>query len=97
MAEMKTAEPRARKAAEQAREMAKEVVEEQKPMVQKVVKSVEEYSPPVFMGLTLASIIASVLLFSRKSKENAIFVGLWAPTILSLGLFYTLIGTWRKK
>jgi len=97
MAEMKTAEPRARRMAEEARERVKEAIEERKPMVRKVVKGVEEYSPVVFTGLSLASIIASVVLFSRKSKDNAIFVGLWAPTFLSLGLLYTLVGIWRKK
>ncbi len=80
-----------------AREMARQKVEEQKPKVQAAMSKVEEYSPPIFMGLSLASIITSMILFGRRSKDNALFVGLWAPTFLSLGLFYTLIGAWRKK
>ncbi len=39
----------------------------------------------VYIGATLASILVAVS-FYRSGRQNlAIFVGLWAPTILNLG------------
>ncbi len=39
----------------------------------------------VYIGATLASILVSIP-FYRSGRQNlAIFVGLWAPTILNLG------------
>ena len=39
----------------------------------------------VYIGATLASILVSIS-FYRSGRQNlAIFVGLWAPTILNLG------------
>ena len=51
---------------------------------------------PLYIGLTVGSIVASLVLFGRKQKDNALFVGLWAPTFLALGLFAKLVGM-RKK
>ncbi len=34
---------------------------------------------------TLVSIVLSLILFLRGNRNEGIFVGLWAPTILSLG------------
>ena len=39
-------------------------------------------------GTSLFSITASVILFARGRRDSAIFVGLWAPTILALGTFF---------
>lgn len=38
-----------------------------------------------------ASIIASAILFGRKQRDWAIFVGEWAPTFLITGLFFKLL------
>lgn len=97
MADMATVEEQAKPAMETARQKVREKVQAQKPKVQAAMSKVEEYSPPIFMGLSLASIIASMTLFFQRKRDTATFVGLWAPTFLSLGLFYTLIGAWRKK
>lgn len=35
--------------------------------------------------LTLGSIIYSITLFQQGKREQAIFVGLWAPTFTSIG------------
>jgi len=47
-----------------------------------------------FIGATL-SILLSVYMFIFGSGENnqliAIFIGLWAPTIICLGIFNTLL------
>jgi hypothetical protein len=37
------------------------------------------------VGGTLISIVISLLLYFSGRREWAIFVGLWAPTILNLG------------
>ena len=88
---------KAHKAAERAREKAKHIVEEQKPKMERAESAIKDYSPSVFLGLSLASIVSSMVLFFRKSKDNAMFVGLWAPTFLALGMFFTLIGVRKKR
>lgn len=37
------------------------------------------------MAGTLISIVISLLLYFQGRRETAIFVGLWAPTIMNLG------------
>ena len=39
----------------------------------------------VYIGGTLVSILISLALYATGRRESAIFVGLWAPTILNLG------------
>jgi hypothetical protein len=39
----------------------------------------------IYVGGTLISILISLVLYFSGSHESAIFVGLWAPTILNLG------------
>jgi len=39
----------------------------------------------IYIGGTLLSILLSLALYFRGRRESAIFVGLWAPTILNLG------------
>ncbi|HZA44499.1 MAG TPA: hypothetical protein VE568_04245 [Rubrobacter sp.] len=39
----------------------------------------------IYLGGTLLSIIISLLLYFSGRRESAIFVGLWAPTIMNLG------------
>lgn len=48
-----------------------------------------------YMYATAGSILASLLLFLRN-KENGIFVGLWAPTILNAALLYKLLKPSRQ-
>jgi hypothetical protein len=38
-----------------------------------------------YVGGTLLSILLSLALYLTGRRESAIFVGLWAPTILNLG------------
>ena len=38
-----------------------------------------------YLIATLASILVSISLYRSDKKDLAIFVGLWAPTILNLG------------
>jgi hypothetical protein len=81
---------------EKAVEKAKELVEHEKQAAKELTQRVEPHSPVIAMALALASMIGAVTLFLRKSRESAIFVGLWAPTILTLGLFYLLMGKKRQ-
>jgi hypothetical protein len=39
----------------------------------------------VYIGATLLSILISITLYRSDRQNLAIFVGLWAPTILNLG------------
>jgi len=39
----------------------------------------------VYIGATLVSILISISLYRSDRQNLAIFVGLWAPTILNLG------------
>ena len=39
----------------------------------------------IYVGGTLISILISLVLYLTGRRETAIFVGLWAPTILDLG------------
>ncbi|MDQ3832547.1 MAG: hypothetical protein M3315_02725 [Actinomycetota bacterium] len=39
----------------------------------------------IYFGGTLLSILLSLGLYLNGKRETAIFVGLWAPTILNLG------------
>jgi hypothetical protein len=39
----------------------------------------------LYVGGTLLSILLSLALYLTGRRESAIFVGLWAPTILNLG------------
>ena len=39
----------------------------------------------IYIGATLISILISITLYRSNRQNLAIFVGLWAPTILNLG------------
>ena len=39
----------------------------------------------IYVGGTVLSILISLALYLSGRRESAIFVGLWAPTILNLG------------
>ena len=61
-------------------------------------------SKGIYIGGTLLSILISLYLYLSGKRESAIFVGLWAPTVLNLG--QTLVEdnsgeqpatTWRER
>ena len=47
----------------------------------------EQLSPATYVGATLGSIALSLALYAGGRKDAGIFVGLWAPTFLNLGLY----------
>ncbi len=56
------------------------------------VLSVPEKAPSwLYMGMATGSIVFSLILYGFKRKDDAIFVGHWAPTFLALGLFAKLL------
>ncbi|MCV0403642.1 MAG: hypothetical protein K5924_08015 [Chloroflexi bacterium] len=51
----------------------------------------EEIPAETFIAATGVSIFLSLFLFFSGRKQAAQFVGLWAPTIINLGLFLKLL------
>ncbi len=39
-------------------------------------------------GASLVSIAMSIYMFATGKKDTGIFIGLWAPTFLTLGTFF---------
>ncbi len=39
-------------------------------------------------GSSIVSIAMAIYMFATGKKDTGIFIGLWAPTILSLGTFF---------
>jgi hypothetical protein len=56
-----------------------------------VLETIENLPSSVYYGGVAGSILLSVLLYVTGRKEAGIFVGLWAPTILNLGLYNKLL------
>ncbi len=56
-----------------------------------ILESIENLPSSVYYGGVLGSIVLSVYLFMSGKRETGIFVGLWAPTILNLGLYNKLL------
>ena len=52
---------------------------------------IETASKPVYLGLAAGSIVISLILYGFRRREDALFVGQWAPTFLALGLFSKLV------
>jgi hypothetical protein len=51
----------------------------------------ENLTPQTYLGAVAGSIALSLALRAADKKEAANFVGLWAPTILNLGLYMKLL------
>jgi hypothetical protein len=58
---------------------------------QAIAEFQERLPSPIYLYAAGASILGSAILFLRKNREAGIFVGLWAPTIMNLALFYKLL------
>ena len=56
-----------------------------------ILESIENLPSSVYYGGVLGSIALSVFLFVSDKRETGIFVGLWAPTTLNLGLYNKLL------
>jgi hypothetical protein len=86
----------------QERKAAREAIEEGMQTVQHIKEgelaaAAQQKAPSrLYLYATGASILGSAILFLRKNRDAGIFVGLWAPTILSMGLFYKLLRPSRE-
>ena len=56
-----------------------------------ILEGIEKMPSTVYYGGVLGSIVLSIALFASGKRETGIFVGLWAPTILNLGLYNKLL------
>ncbi|MDO8682686.1 MAG: hypothetical protein Q7N50_04315 [Armatimonadota bacterium] len=90
MAEVMTQEQKAaRKTVEEAKKGVEQLKAGEPGMAAAQVQ--EGLPTSVYMYATGGSILASLLLYLFKKRETGIFVGLWAPTILNMALFYKLL------
>lgn len=55
------------------------------------LETIENLPTTVYYGGVFGSILLSLALYLSGKKHAAIFVGLWAPTILNLGLYNKLL------
>ena len=56
-----------------------------------VMETMENLPSSVYYGGVLGSILLSIVLYATGKRHAAIFVGLWAPTILNLGLYNKML------
>ncbi|MCL4500094.1 MAG: hypothetical protein M1335_07655 [Chloroflexi bacterium] len=83
--------------AEETMEKAEETTKERRSPVRAAMALPEKASSPFYIGMTAGSIILSLILYGLRKKEDAIFVGHWAPTFLALGLFTKLVSGMERK
>ncbi len=76
---------------------AAEMVKEKRGAVDTAMAIPENAPSLLYVGMTAGSIILSVILYAFKKKEDAIFVGHWAPTFLALGIFLKLVSGAERK
>ncbi len=56
-----------------------------------ILETVENMPSSVYFGGVFGSIILSLYMYLTGRRQAAIFIGLWAPTILNLGLYSKLL------
>lgn len=98
MADTKTDYEQAEEIEEQAWQAREEAVEgmqkatEQSKSIMSQVMSTENIPSSVLTGLAGGSLIASLVLYILRKKEDAVFVGHWVPSLLLMSLFAKYIG-----
>jgi hypothetical protein len=76
---------------ERARDLGNQALQKADQYVNQPMRYGEQTPSKVYMGAVVGSILASAALFLAGRTAAGIFVGLWAPTILNLGLFNKLL------
>jgi hypothetical protein len=61
-------------------------------MLEHTLDRAEDIPAETYVAATGASILLAIGLYASGRKQAATFVGLWAPTIINLGLFLRLAG-----
>lgn len=59
--------------------------------MEEILETIENLPTSVYYGGVAGSIVLSLVLFLSGKKHEGLFVGLWAPTILNLGLYAKLL------
>jgi hypothetical protein len=49
----------------------------------------------ILMGTALITLIFSEMLYFQGERDDAIFIGLWVPSILAFGIYLKIIKTWK--
>ncbi len=49
----------------------------------------------LILGAAFVSFLLSVYLWFTGQKDAGVFVGIWVPSVISLGIFFKLIGRGR--
>ncbi len=77
--------------AEKAKEAGSQALQKADQVTSAPLRMGEQMPSKAYMGAVVGSILASLGLFLAGRTAAGIFVGLWAPTILNLGLFNKLL------
>lgn len=79
------------KLSSEAKHLAEQPVHEGK-MTRKIEQQTAKIPSIGFLGLAVGSMVASAALaFFAQKKEMATFVGLWAPSLLLIGIYNKLV------
>lgn len=62
-----------------------------------ILEQIENMPSSVYYGGVFGSIFLALGLFLSGKRQEGIFVGLWAPTILNLGLYNKLLRPSREQ
>lgn len=92
MAALEAVQERAKAAMERAEESIRELEETMQAMPEQPSRGIS----PWLLGAAGGSILIAITLYARKRKDDAMFVGLWAPTFLALGIFQDVLKIPRK-
>lgn len=76
---------------EKAKEAGSQALHRADQMTSTPMRVQEQIPSKLYMAAVAGSILASMGLMLAGRSQGAIFVGLWAPTILNMALFYKLI------
>ncbi|HEY8370089.1 MAG TPA: hypothetical protein VIM86_12330 [Thermodesulfobacteriota bacterium] len=76
---------------EKAKEAGTQAMRKADEMTSMPMRAGEQAPSKAYMAAVVGSILASLGLFLAGRTAAGIFVGLWAPTILNLGLFNKLL------
>jgi len=61
------------------------------------MKKMENMSPQAYLTAVYGSMLASLLLFLMGKRSWSVFIGLWVPSLLNLGLYNKLLRPSENK
>ena len=96
MSRIAEVEEKAKEKVKQTAEKTKEAAKHATESAESAMEATRAIPPLVYLGFTVGSIVFSLVLFFRRKREEAIFVGLWPPTFLLTAMFLELLGKKRS-